>query len=506
MNFNKKKIAAAVLAAAFTLNIAGLSDSVSYAAAKKTNRKPAVQTTQSVKPNKPSNNAQNAQTAQSSRQAVLSNIRLGDNATYTRVVLDMSAAKKYTAVYENNNTRLVITMDGVTSPLAAAPAAKGALKDIILAKYGDTLQIILDMKAAMPNKVYTLQNPNRIVIDVNKEYEEESLNQVEDGLLNGKYVRVDGRGMLTAYMLDIDPKKFDVKLALGAGNVSSGLRKLTTIASNNGAVAGVNGGYFDWSGDFLIGDIRINGKTAGIGVQNRTGLIKRKDGSYDIGRGNYSGAINVNGRSISFWGVNCPRTTDSVVMYNSLYGYSTGTNEFGTEYVIVNGRVQAINQGNSVIPANGVVVSVHGQSQANFAGLKVGDKATVVEGFGPEVGDAPDFYGAGPQLVANGKVSVASNAEQFGNDVAGGRAPRTAVGLKDNGHLLLMVVDGRQSHSIGASLTEMGQLLVKYGAVKGFNLDGGGSSEMILNNRIVNSPSEGVERRIGNAMLVMRKN
>lgn len=501
MYFNKKKLGAAVLAAVFTINVAAVGNSISYAA-KKNDKKSTVQTTQSVNTNKPTASAQADKT---SRQAVLSNIRLGDNAKYTRVVLDMSNAKKYTTVYENNNTRLVITMDGVTSPLSAAPAGRGAIKDLILAKYGDTLQVIVDMKAAMPNKVYTLQNPNRIVIDVNKEYEEESFNQVEDGLLNGKYVRVDGRGMLTAYMLDIDPAKFDVTLALGAGKVSSGLRKLTTIASSNGAVAGVNGGYFDWSGDFLIGDIRINGKTAGIGTQNRTGLIKRKDGSYDIGRGNYSGAVKVNGRSISFWGVNCPRGTDSIVMYNSLYGSSTGTNEFGTEYVIVDGRVQSITKGNSVIPANGVVVSVHGQSQANFAGIKVGDKAVIEEGFGPEVGDAPDFYGAGPQLVANGRVSVASKAEQFGNDVAGGRAPRTAVGLKDNGHLLLMVVDGRQSHSIGASLTEMGQLLVKYGAVKGFNLDGGGSSEMILNNRIVNSPSEGVERRIGNAMLVMRK-
>ncbi|ORU00966.1 hypothetical protein D081_0414 [Anaerovibrio sp. JC8] len=497
MNFNRKKIAAAFLAAAFTLNLAGFADSSAYGAAKKNNNRPGVQTTQSVKP---------GQAVQNGRQSLLNNIRVGDNAKYTRVVLDLTNAKKYKTAYENNNTRLVITIDGISTPLAAAPAGRGAVKNLILGKYGDTLQVIVDMQAAMPNKVYTLQYPNRIVIDINKEYEEESLDKVEDGLMSGKYVRVDGRGMLTAYMLDIDPSKFDVTMALGAGKVSSGLRKLSTIASSNGAVAGVNGGYFDWSGDFLIGDIRINGKTAGIGTQNRTGLIKRKDGSYDIGRGSYSGGVNVNGRSISFWGVNCPRGTDAIIMYNSLYGYSTGTNEFGTEYVIVNGRVQAINKGNSVIPANGVVVSVHGQSQAYFAGIKIGDKLTVEEGFGPEVGDAPDFYGAGPQLVANGRVSVASSAEQFGNDVAAGRAPRTAVGLKDNGHLLLMVVDGRQSHSIGASLTEMGQLLVKYGAVKGFNLDGGGSSEMILNNRIVNSPSEGVERRIGNAMLVMRKN
>ncbi|WP_297963685.1 phosphodiester glycosidase family protein [uncultured Anaerovibrio sp.] len=491
MIFSKKKMTAVILAAALAMHAAGWGESVSYGAPKTIVNKPAVQTKQSVK--------------QDSAGTVLHNIRVGDNATYTRVVLDLSNAKKYSTVYENNNTRLVINIDGVSTKLTEAPAGRGAVKDLILGKYGDTLQVIVDMQAAMPNKVYTLKYPNRIVIDINKEYEEESLNQVEEGLLKGKYVRVDGRGMLTAYMLDVDPAKFDVTMALGAGKVSSGLRKLTSIASSNGAVAGVNGGYFDWSGDFLIGDIRINGKTAGIGTQNRTGLIKRKDGSYDIGRGNYSGAMKVNGRSISFWGVNCPRGTDSIVMYNSLYGNTTGTNEFGTEYVVVNGRVQAINKGNSVIPANGTVVSVHGQSQAYFAGIKVGDRAVIEEGFGPEVGDAPDFYGAGPQLVANGQVSVASNAEQFGNDVAGGRAPRTAVGLKDNGHLLLMVVDGRQSHSIGASLTEMGQLLVKYGAVKGFNLDGGGSSEMIVNNQIVNSPSEGVERRIGNAVLVKRK-
>ena len=151
------------------------------------------------------------------------------------------------------------------------------------------------------------------------------------------------------------------------------------------------------------------------------------------------------------------------------------------------------------------MVSVHGQSQAYFNGVKVGDAAIITESLGDGIGAKDDFYGAGPQLVANGVVSVTSQAEHIANDIANGRAPRTAVGIKSDGHILLMVADGRQSHSIGASLVEMGQLMVKYGAVKAVNYDGGGSSEMVVNNRIVNRPSDGNERSIGNALLVFKK-
>ena len=302
-----------------------------------------------------------------------------------------------------------------------------------------------------------------------------------------------------------DPQKFDVRMALPGGTVSAGLGKLSNIAKNFNAVAAVNGGYFDWSGTFLIGDVRINGATAAMIAESRSGLIKKHNGSYDIGQASYSGAITLNGQTISFWGVNAPRGKDAIILYNRLYGNRTGTNEFGKEFVISRGCVQAINQGNSEIPADGVVVSVHGQSQEYFAGVKVGDRAEISESLGDEIADDVDFYGAGPQLVKNGRVSVTSYEEGIASDIASGRAPRTAVGIKENGHVIMMVVDGRQSHSIGATLSETAQLLIKYGATRGVNFDGGGSSEMVLKNRVVNSPSGGAERRIGNALIVVRK-
>ena len=436
----------------------------------------------------------------------LKNIRVGGDAKHTRIVMDLSSAKKINYAFENNNTRLVINIDGVYTAMKAAPDTnRGAVKDLILATYGDTVQLIVDMKVPVPVKVYPLKNPDRVVIDLINEYEEETSNQVEAGLLYGKYVRFDSRGMLTAYTLEVDPQKFDIRMVLPGGEVTQGLGKLSTIAQKYNAVAAVNGGYFDWSGTFLIGDIRINGTTVGMVPEERSGLINKKDGRYDVGQASYSGTVSINGQGISFWGVNSPRGKDAVILYNRLYGTHTGTNEFGKEFVIRHNSVAAINNGNSEIPSDGAVVSVHGQSLEYFKNVRVGDRAEIIESFGEAIPDNVDFYGAGPQLVKNGRVDVTSYNEGIANDIANGRAPRTAVGIKPNGHVILMVVDGRQSHSIGATLPEMGQLLIKYGADRGVNFDGGGSSEMVINNQIVTSPSGGTERKIGNALVVVRK-
>jgi exopolysaccharide biosynthesis protein len=83
--------------------------------------------------------------------------------------------------------------------------------------------------------------------------------------------------------------------------------------------------------------------------------------------------------------------------------------------------------------------------------------------------------------------------------------PRTALGIDRYGRYILAVVDGRQKfHSTGLTLTEMAHTMRKLGAVNALNLDGGGSSVLAVRNRIVNKPSDGSERSVSNALLVMR--
>jgi hypothetical protein len=84
------------------------------------------------------------------------------------------------------------------------------------------------------------------------------------------------------------------------------------------------------------------------------------------------------------------------------------------------------------------------------------------------------------------------------------RQPRTAIGVTSNGTILLVVIDGRRPHwSVGATLGELRRVMVDLGAVDAMNLDGGGSSEMVVDGEVVNRPSDGRERHITNAVLIL---
>ena len=442
----------------------------------------------------------------STSQNVLSNIRYGDNNTRLRIVLDLSAAANYSVNRENNDTRLVVNLNNIATTLQGAPALRSnAVKDIILGTYGsDTVQLIVDMKAPMEAKVYTMANPHRLVIDIQKEYEEMQPRQIMPGLNYTRYLRVDNRGMLTAYVLEADRSKFDLQLVLAGDSIASGRQKLKAIASAHQAVAAINGGYFVLDGS-LIGNTRINGQTAGTTYFDRTSLGFMPDGTLKLATSQYYGVVEIAGQKAYLSGVNCPRGENNTILYNSLFGNYTGTNEFGKEYVVQNGKVIAINQANSFIPTDAQVISVHGTAQDAFAKVRIGDKISIGENFGPELDSASTIVGAGPELLRNGQLHVTDVQEQFPSDIAKGRAPRTALGIKADGKIILMVIDGRQSHSIGTTLTETAQLLQKFGAVNGFNLDGGGSSEMVLQGQILNSPSDGGERPVGSGLILTRR-
>ena len=442
----------------------------------------------------------------STSQNVLSNIRYGDNNTRLRIVLDLSAAANYSVSRENNDTRLVVNLNNIATTLQGAPALRSnAVKDIILGTYGsDTVQLIVDMKAPMEAKVYTMANPHRLVIDIQKEYEEMQPRQIMPGLNYTRYLRVDNRGMLTAYVLEADRSKFDLQLVLAGDSIASGRQKLKAIASAHQAVAAINGGYFALDGS-LIGNTRINGQTAGTTYFERTSLGFMPDGTLKLATSQYYGVVEIAGQKAYLSGVNCPRGENNTILYNSLFGNYTGTNEFGKEYVVQNGKVIAINQANSFIPTDAQVISVHGTAQDAFAKVRIGDKISIGENFGPELDSASTIVGAGPELLRNGQLHVTAVQEQFPSDIAKGSAPRTALGIKADGKIILMVIDGRQSHSIGTTLTETAQLLQKFGAVNGFNLDGGGSSEMVLQGQILNSPSDGGERPVGSGLILTRR-
>ena len=94
----------------------------------------------------------------------------------------------------------------------------------------------------------------------------------------------------------------------------------------------------------------------------------------------------------------------------------------------------------------------------------------------------------GPALVENGEIAVDTNSE-VGQVMASN--PRTAIGIIDENHYIIVVSDGRTSESEGLSLYQLAEVMKSYGAKTAYNLDGGGSSTLYFNGQVINKPTTG---------------
>ena len=94
----------------------------------------------------------------------------------------------------------------------------------------------------------------------------------------------------------------------------------------------------------------------------------------------------------------------------------------------------------------------------------------------------------GPALVENGEIAVGTN-EEVGQAMASNS--RTAIGIIDANHYIIVVSDGRTSESKGLSLYQMAEVMKSYGVKTAYNLDGGGSSTLYFNSQVINKPTTG---------------
>lgn len=115
--------------------------------------------------------------------------------------------------------------------------------------------------------------------------------------------------------------------------------------------------------------------------------------------------------------------------------------------------------------------------------------------------------GGGPVLVQNNKVQISNNEERkFAGKAINDRHPRTAIGYTTDNKIIILVAEGRSETASGLTLTQEAQILVDLGCEEALNLDGGGSSCMLVNGKQTNSPSdkEG-ERSVPSVFLIEKK-
>ena len=109
--------------------------------------------------------------------------------------------------------------------------------------------------------------------------------------------------------------------------------------------------------------------------------------------------------------------------------------------------------------------------------------------------EVDDALHAGPVLMHEGKIRVTSDEEVFFGSTIPNIHPRTAAGYRNSGELVLLVVDGRQIDSRGVDLQELAILMRDLGCVEAINLDGGGSSAMVVDGKLLNRPGGTTSQR-----------
>ncbi len=182
------------------------------------------------------------------------------------------------------------------------------------------------------------------------------------------------------------------------------------------------------------------------------------------------------------------------LMPSTAPGWPTGQMGLQRDYT-----VDTVACGGSLAVNGGIVlVAQSGTSRADqIRGLVLGETVRLTWSLGWR--GVLDSIGGSPVLLENGKVMVSACGDYLCQ-----RHPRTAVGFKSNGDVMIMQVDGRTSASIGLTLVGLAKEMQRKGAVYALNLDGGGSSAMWIRGKgIVNSPSDGGERSVSSALLVL---
>ena len=443
---------------------------------------------------------------QASVQAQITGMRVGSGATRIRIVLDMDAPAKF----KDNSTQNGVVLDIDTAADKMQRKINDAsVADISLIKKGKKKsQLVVGLKKPAQHKVTVLKKPNRLVIDVYRIQIVKITKDLGNGLAY-TFWQDDMSGLpVRIYALTLAPdSRYELRPFSGAGAVNGRGRLVKAVAAN-GARAAVNACYFDTDG-WVIGNCKWDGSFFGVDDTPRSAFIVDKEGKASIQKDlSYLGTVSLpDGRTLTIKGLNRQRITDDLVLFNRNYAGSTRTNEHGREVRVSKGRATEVSaKGNMRLDRESLVLSGHGANADALARVRRGDRVAIAQTLGSRLADeARLVVGGGPLLVEKGVVNVRSREESIAPDIAYGRAPRTGVGVKADGTVLLMVVDGRSQYSAGMSLKEFATYLKRFGAVSAVNLDGGGSSEMVLDGKIMNRPSDGSERPVSIGLGIFRK-
>lgn len=331
------------------------------------------------------------------------------------------------------------------------------------------------------------------------------------------------QGWLNINVIRVDMTNPYVKLDATANTES--IQKLTTVpslAASKNAVGAINGSFFNWA--------KTTGLNSPIGPLVESGIIRTANSDFNrYGNSMATFAVDTMNQILyEYWktsiklikedgasfnveryNVQLNNSGDLTVFdrhwSNTSIGYSGNTDI--VEMVVDNNTVVEIRKNLPAveIPKQGFVAVAAGKNTSIITdNFKVGDMVSLNITTNPDWNNISMAITGGAIIVKNGVIP-----DSFSHN-SPGRSPRTAIGsTKDGNRVIMVTVDGRQQNGLGVTLHELAALMLELGTYNALNLDGGGSTTMVArqpgtnNLEVVNNPSDGMPRKVGNAVTVI---
>lgn len=332
------------------------------------------------------------------------------------------------------------------------------------------------------------------------------------------------RGLEKMHFVEFDPDTPNLELRAGTkGGYVYGMKGLTEMAAytdapGNRVIAGINGDFYDLSGygTGVPNGLFIDGGRILNSASSSYAFGLKEDGTSVYGKPKLTMSIDIDGKKTNLTSINRYRASNHLVLYTPDYYTTTKTTAAGTEVVlqVLEGDVKSgdtmrlkvleirENQGDAPLRKGTVVLSASGTSIPVVSGLVAGDELSASFQLDDEWQDVSMVIGGQGPLVEDGVVKLNVGPE--------GVHPRTAIGTKADGSIVLFEIDGRApGFSEGVTTEELAKILANMGVVDAINLDGGGSSTFVArmpgtsNVKMMNQGSDGGERATGNGLLLV---
>lgn len=440
----------------------------------------------------------------------LQNVRIKPQWDKTEVVLDLNTPAQNVQVQSLGNNQVAVTFPGGLSESLSQTdtpvAGQTGLKRVSWQKSGDSVRVVLvGQTASAAVKVLPLEAPSRLLITVDEPAGKVQQATISPGVKYQHKIVSSGRGPLNINIIEADPTNPQVGISPVLANSVSlhGTARVSQMVQATKSLAGVNASFFKPDSGTVLGTTIMNKELLSGPIYERVCFGIAQDNSLHIARIRLNGqVVGTAGFQLPIHNVNQPRLTkQEYILYSPRWGkLAPNTPREGVQIQVTDNVVTAVSTDRLAIPENGYVI-LGPQFPVGSMPL-VGMPLTATLSTTPDWSGMTHALSGGPYLVKNGQVYVDAPSQSFRPGGFYKPAPRTAIGITKNNRLLLVTVDGRQSKSVGVTLSEMAGIMKSLGAVDAMNLDGGSSTQMVVNGRVVNSPTVAGGARVSSALVI----